>query len=89
MSPNTRRRLKRFVLSASIAVAGTIAAGVLLGPLAALILGVIGFLVVAAVSDDGLGTCLILAVLLLIGLVLLVLVFVAVVKVNTAGADGF
>lgn len=83
MTENGRRRLKRFVVSASIAVAATVAASFLLGPVATLVIGVIGFLGVAVASDDNLGTCLPLAVFLLIGLALLAMALVAAIKVNT------
>lgn len=78
-----RRRLTRFAVSTAVAIAGTIAAGLLLGPIATLVVGVVGFLGVAIASDDNLGTCLPLAVFFLIGLVLLAMALVAVIKVNT------
>lgn len=55
----------------------------MLGPVATLVIGVIGFLGVAVASDDNLGTCLPLAVFLLIGLALLAMALVAAIKVNT------
>ena len=83
LSGDLRRRLKRFGLSASVAVVVTIAAGAMLGPLAAIVAGALGFLGVAVASDDNLGTCLPLAVFFLIGLTLLALALVATIKVNT------
>lgn len=83
MTENGRRRLKRFAVSTSVAVVATVAASFLLGPVATLVIGVIGFLGVAAASDDNLGTCLPLAVFLLIGLALLAMALVAAIKVNT------
>ena len=83
MTQNGRRRLKRFAVSASVAVLATIAASFVLGPIATLATGVIGFLGVAVASDDDFGTCLPLAVFLLIGLTLLAMALVAAIKVNT------
>ena len=83
MTENGKRRLKRFAVSASGTVVATTLAGFLLGPIAALIVGVIGFLGTAVASDDDLGTCLPLAVFLLIGLVLLAMTLVITIKINT------
>ena len=83
MTENGRRRLKRFVVSAGVALAATAGAGLLFGPVAVLVVGVVGFLGVAVASDDNLGTCLALAVFLLIGLALLAMALVATIKVNT------
>lgn len=83
MNPATRNRLRRFAIAAGATVITAIAAGYLIGPRAALAAAVIGFLGTAAVADDKLGTCLPLAVFLLIGLTLLLLTFVGVILVNT------
>lgn len=83
MTENGRRRLKRFAISTSVATAAAIAAGFLLGPTAAFVVGVVGFLGVAVAGDDNLGTCLPLAVFALIGLAVLVMMLVAVIKVHT------
>lgn len=83
MTGSLRRRFKRFAISSAIAVAATFAAGYLISPLAALLAGVIGILGVAVASDDDLGTCLPLAIFLLIGLTILLMVFVGVILVNT------
>jgi hypothetical protein len=83
MTGKGRRRLKRFAVSSSIAIVATIGAGFLLPPLVVLAIGAVGFLGVAVASDDDLGTCLPLAVFLLIGLVLLAMALVAAIKVNT------
>ena len=83
MTQHGRRRLKRFAVSASVAVLATIATSFVLGPAVTLVVGVIGFLGVAVASDDDLGTCLPLAVFLLIGLTLLALALVMAIKVNT------
>jgi len=83
LTGNVRRRLTRFAVSAATAIIVTVATGFLLGPVAALVAGVIGFLGVAVASDDDLGTCLPLAVFFLIGLTLLLMALVATIKVNT------
>ena len=83
MTENGKRRLKRFIVSGSVAIAATTSAGFLLGPIATLIVGVIGFLGTAIASDDDLGTCLPLAVFLLIGLALLAMALVVTIKINT------
>lgn len=83
MTENGRRRLKRFAASSLIAIAAASAAGFLIGPTVALVVGVVGFLGVAIASDDNLGTCLPLAVFLLIGLALLAMALVAAIKVHT------
>ena len=82
-------RRRRFAIAALLTIFGVISAGFLFGPLAALVIGIIGFLGTAAACDDGLGTCLIWAVLVVIGLALLTMVFVAVIKLNTAGETPF
>ena len=83
MTPNGRRRLKRFAISISVSIAAAVAAGFLLGPVACLVVSVVGFLGVAVASDDDLGTCLPLAVFFLIGLTLLMIALVATIKVHT------
>jgi hypothetical protein len=83
MTGNGHPRIRRFAISSVIALIATIAASYLLSPRAALATGVLGFLGVAVASDDKLGTCLPLAVFLLIGLALLLLVFVGTILVNT------
>ena len=83
MAENGRRRLKRFAISTLVAIAAATAAGFLIGPVAVMVVGVVGFLGVAVASDDNLGTCLPLAVFLLIGLTLLAMALVATIKVNT------
>ena len=83
MTEDSRRRLKRFAVSTSISIAAAIAAGFLIGPVAAFVVSVVGFLGVAVASDDNLGTCLPLAVFALIGLALLAMALVAAIKVNT------
>lgn len=82
MDKKGRRRLKRFGLSSAIAVLAVVFASLLLTPLLTLLTGVVGFLGVAVASDDDLGSCLIFAVLFLIGLILLSMALVAVIKVN-------
>jgi hypothetical protein len=82
MGPQGRRRFKRFLVSSSVAIAATALAGLIFGQIAAVVLGAAGFLGVAVVSDDKAGTCLIVAVLFLIVLVLLSLALFAAVWVN-------
>ena len=83
MTEDGRRRLKRFAVSTSISIAAAVAAGFLIGPVAAFVVALVGFLGVAVASDDNLGTCLPLAVFALIGLALLAMALVAAIKVNT------
>ena len=83
MTENGRRRLRRFAISTSAAVAAAIGAGFLFGSVAAVAVSVVGFLGVAVASDDDLGTCLPLAVFFLIGLTLLLIALVATIKVHT------
>lgn len=78
-----RRRLKRFAVSTAVAIAATTASGLLFGSRTAFVVGVVGFLAVVFVSDDDLGTCLPLAVFLLIGLALLAMMLVMVIKIHT------
>lgn|GEM_PF-4789941 len=83
VSKKVRRRLKRFAVSTIIAITATIITAYLGGATAAFVVDVIGFLAVAVASDDNLGTCLPLAVFILIGLTLLTMALVATIKVNT------
>ena len=81
MTADGRRRLKHFAVSATLTVIVTVTAAYLIGPRVALAAGVLGFLAVAWISDDNLGTCLPLAVFLLIGLTLLVMALVGTILV--------
>ena len=83
MEKRTKRRIKRFFQSSLIAISITLLFGAFLGPVAALISGAVGFLGVAIASDDDLGTCLPLAVFLIIALVMLVMALVGVVLLNS------
>ncbi len=83
MTDSGRRRLKRFAISTALAIAATIIAGYLIGPVAALVAGVVGFLGTAIAADDELGTCLPFAVFFLIGVMLLLMVFVGTILINS------
>ena len=76
-------RLRRFLLSSLAAVATTTVTILVLGPRFGLAVGLIGFLGVAWYSDDDLGSCLILAILSVIGFTMLMMGLVGAVLVNT------
>lgn len=83
MTPEVRKRLRRFVSVLALTAATSTAAWYLLGPLASLICAVTGFLAASIAGDDKLGTCFPLALMFVIVLALLVIALVGVILVHT------
>ena len=82
MGPNGRRRLRRFAIAAPLATGVTALVSVTLGSIPAAVVGALSFLAVAAASDDKVGSCLPLAVLFLLIVILLMMALYAAVMVN-------
>ena len=85
MVADGRTRLRHFGIGMTAGCSGAWLVALLVGPGPALAVAVLAFLASTFVADDGAGTFFPLALLLVLGLTLVLLMFIATVAINVTG----